>query len=268
MSENEIRKKREAEFHDILRGKDLEKDREKYKFLTSNRKFYSITRKTQNLIMKLAMEWGKRGKVLDYCCGDGQFALKLAEKGIEVIGIDISPESIKIAKNEAVERGVSEKASFLVMDGEDMEFEDNSFDLILCLGVLHHLDIGRAYQELARVLKPDGKIICDEPLIHNPVFQLYRRLTPHLRTEWETEHILSRKDIQLAEKYFGRVEKRFFYLFTLLAVPFRNTFLFKPILWFLEIVDSIILSLPGVKWLAWQIVFILSSPRKEKKIRV
>ncbi len=257
MQNLEIRKKREVEFHDRL-------TREESESLTSNRKFYFITRKSEDLKLKLAIEWGKGGRILDYCCGEGSTSLKLAQEGLEVIGIDISPEPLKKAKEEALRIGVQGFTSFLVMDGENMEFEDNSFDLITCFGVLHHLDIKKAYSELARVLKPGGRVICTEPLIHNPVFQLYRKLTPRLRTEWEVEHISSRKEIKLAEKYFDRVEKKFFHLFTLLAVPLRNTFLFKSVLWFLEFLDSIVLTIPGIKWLAWQVVFIISDPKKEK----
>lgn len=255
MGNTELRKKREMEFHNKL-------SREESEFFTSNRKFYFIARESEDFKINSAIKWGRGGKVLDYCCGEGATAIKLAGKGLEVIGIDISPESLKKAKEEAQKRGLGNRVSFLVMDGENMEFEDNSFDLITCFGVLHHLDIKRAYSELARVLKKEGKIICTEPLVHNPIFQLYRKLTPQMRTEWEAQHISSKKEIKLAKKYFGKVEKKFFHLFTLLAVPFRDTFLFKPILCFLEILDSIVLRLPGLKWLAWQIVFTLSDPKK------
>lgn len=255
MEKIEARKQREVEFHDRI-------SREESQLLTSNRKFYFITQKSEDLKLKLALQWGRGKKILDYCCGEGPTSLKLAQEGLQVTGIDISPEQIKKAKEQAQKKGVEDLTSFLVMDGENMKFENNSFDLITCFGVLHHLDIKKAYSELARVLKPSGKIICTEPIIHNPVFQLYRKMTPHLRTKWEVGHISGRKEIKLAEKYFGRVEKRFFHLFTLLAVPFRNTFLFKPLLWLLEVIDFIILTLPGIKWFSWQIVFTLSNPKK------
>ena len=151
------------------------------------------------------------------------------------------------------------------MDAEKLEFEKNFFDIIVCSGVLHHLSLQRAYSELARVLKPDGEIICNEPLIHNPIFQLYRRMTPHLRTKWEMEHILSKNDIKLAKEYFGKVETKFFHLATLLAVPFRNFSIFNPLLTFFEWVDSILLRLPLIQWLSWQIVFILSKPKIKAK---
>lgn len=258
----EPRKQKEAEFHNKLRDERLRKDSRKYRYLTSNIKFYSITRKSQKFVDDFLIKNSAGKKVLDYCCGDGDLTIFLAENGAEAFGIDISPVSIQNAKKEAEKKGLK-NASFFVMDAEKLGFDDNFFDLIICSGVLHHLNIGKAYQELFRVIKPGGKIICAEPLAYNPIFQLYRKKTPQLRTRWEAEHILKKKDIKLAEKYFGKVEKRFFHLFALLAVPFRNVpFIFNPLLAFLGFIDSLILRLPLVKWWAWQIVFILSKPKK------
>ena len=65
--------------------------------------------------------------------------------------------------------------SFLVMDAESMKFEDKTFDVVYGSGILHHLNIDKAYRELARVLKPDGVAIFIEPLGHNPLINLYRK---------------------------------------------------------------------------------------------
>lgn len=258
----EDRKHQEAKFHDILRDEKLKDNSLEFARLTSNIKFYSITRRSQKFVNNFLIKNCSGKRVLDYCCGDGDLTIFLAENGAEAFGIDISSVSIQKAKKRAKNKELK-NVSFLVMDAEKLKFDDNFFDLIVCSGVLHHLDIKKAYQELSRVLKPEGKMICDEPLAYNPIFQIYRRLTPHLRTKWEMEHILKEKDIKLAERYFGKIEKRFFHLFTLLAVPFRNIpFVFNPILDFLEFIDSLILRLPLIKWWAWQIIFILSRPKK------
>ncbi len=106
----------------------------------------------------------------------------------------------------------------------------------------------------------DGEIICDERLAHNPLIRLYRKRTPHLRTKWEVEHILT-NSLKL-EEYFGKVETNFFHLATFAAVPLRNTPVFKFILNLLEAVDRVLLKLPLLKWQAWQVVFVLSQPNK------
>jgi ubiquinone/menaquinone biosynthesis C-methylase UbiE len=91
------------------------------------------------------------------------------------------------------------------MDGEATAFTDNHFDLIVDTAVLHHVDLQRAYRELARILTPTGEITCIEAPRHNVFIQLYRKLTPHRRTAWETHHILGRREIRMAEKYFNKV---------------------------------------------------------------
>ena len=262
MSIKKNRKQKEAIFHNKIRDKKLKEDNSEYKRLTSYKKFYSITRKSQEFVNDFLLENCSGKKVLDYCCGDGGTTSFLAEYGAEAIGIDISSTSIQNAKKETINKRLDKRTSFFVMDAENLEFKDNYFDLIICSGVLHHLDVKKAYPELMRVLKPGGKIICDEPLVYNPIFHLYRRMTPHLRTEWEMHHILSKKEIKLAEKYFGKIETKFFHLATLGAVPFRNLSGFNLILRLLEAIDSVLLKLPILKWLSWQIVFILSEPKK------
>ncbi len=258
----EERKQKEAEMQDKIRDKKLEKNVVEYERLYSYRKFYSVVRKSDNFVNNYILKKYKGKKVLDYCCGDGALSVLFAKNGIEIIGIDISSVRIKNSKTLAIKEGVGDKTSFFVMDAEKTTFPDNYFDGIICAGVLHHLDINKAFKEMARILKPEGSIICNEPLAYNPIFQLYRKLTPHLRTEWEMHHILSKKELKLAEKYFAKIEIKFFHFTTLLVIPFRNLPFFNFILTILEKIDSVILKLPLIKWWAWQIIFILSEPRK------
>jgi len=258
----QFRKQKETEFHNKVRDIQLKKNTGRYKYLTSNKKFYSIVRKSQKFVNNYLIQNCSGKRVLDYCCGNGGTALFLAKYGANAVGIDISDISIKNAKEETLKRKLDNRASFYIMDAEDLKFKDDYFDLIICNGVLHHLNVKKAYPELARVLKQGGKIICDEPLTYNPIFQLYRKMTPQLRTKWEMHHILGRKEIKLTEKYFGEVETKFFHLATLLAVPFHNLSIFNRVLAFLEKIDSVLLKIPGFKWLAWQIVFTLSKPKK------
>jgi SAM-dependent methyltransferase len=151
------------------------------------------------------------------------------------------------------------------MDAEKLRFPANSFDIVFCGGVLHHLDIERAYQELSRVLRPEGEIICGEPLGYNPLIKWYRRRTPQMRTEWEAEHLLTLEDVDLAKRYFGKVETRFYYLASIAAVPFRNSRIFNLMLSGLEMVDDVLLNIPILQKQAWQIFFVLSKPFKANR---
>lgn len=257
----ELRKKLEREHANRL--KNLLKDVSNKEKVASNKKFYSITRSSRNFVKDwlLKNQLNDDNKFLDYCCGEGETSVSLAKQGINITGIDISDTSIEIAKERATKEKLKQPPVFLVMDGENLSFSDNTFDIIFCSGVLHHLNIANAYSELKRVLKPGGKIICNEPLAYNPIFQLYRKMTPYLRTEWEMKHILSKRDVESAKKYFNKIEIRFFYLTTLLAVPFRHLPVFNFILGLFERIDSVLLKIPFLKWLAWQVVFILSGPK-------
>ncbi|HEV2175943.1 MAG TPA: class I SAM-dependent methyltransferase [Terriglobia bacterium] len=258
MPQIEDRKLKEQELHDHLRS-DLASD----PYYTSNKKFYSISRSNNDYVKQWIAARCPGKRVLDYCCGNGQHTFSLAEAGADAYGIDISPASIEIASAESARRGLNDRMQFLVMDAEATEFPGSFFDLVVVSGVLHHLDLDRAYQELARILKPGGEIICTEALRHNPFIHLYRKMTPHLRSAWETRHILGRSEIARARRYFDGVEvARFFHLASLAAIPFRNSATFNPLLHALESVDSVLLRLPVVKWQAWMAVFVLSRPKK------
>ena len=256
----EERKVLEAEFHDRLRDPALRQDPKLFARLTSNKKWYQVARQSKAFTKDYLRRHSLGARALDFACGDGEYSFLMAEAGADVTGIDISGISIENDIREAEQRRA--KVNFQVMDCERMTFADNTFDLINVNGVLHHMDLGHAYPELARVLKPTGTVVCMEALAHNPIFQTYRNLTPHLRTEFEAQHILGRKDVLAARQYFNKVEWTFFHLVSLAAVPFRNSWVFPPLLSVLEKVDSTLLRVSPLRWWAWQIGFVLSEPKK------
>jgi ubiquinone/menaquinone biosynthesis C-methylase UbiE len=258
----ELRKREEAEFHDRLRGAQLLDDPREYERLTSNKRFYSIDRVSSKFIEDWLVERCRGKRVLDYCCGNGKYSFVVAQHGGSAVGIDISEVSIENCRREAAKQGVEDRTDFRVMDAEQMAFPDNSFSYACVAGVLHHLDLPRAYAELARVIEPGGAVVSLEALGHNPVINAYRRRTPHLRTSWEAQHIIRMKDLKLARRYFRHVDLRFFHLATLAAVPFRRTPLFRLLLRALEAIDTLLLRIPWIREQAWMVGFVLSGPVK------
>lgn len=257
------RKEQEAQFHNQREQDRLQLDEKEFQKKYANKKFYSVARKSSDYLSDWLSLNCKGKVVLDYCCGTGGISLELAQYGAYVHGIDISEESVRSAANRLVEAGYGEKSQFKVMDAERLQFENNFFDVIVCSGVLHHLDVTRAFPELSRVLKPNGQIICMESLGYNPVINFYRKKTLHLRTAWEAEHILTMREVNLAKNYFNKVDVNFYNLFSILAVPFRNSFIFKPLLTLLEGMDAIALKIPFVKLMAWQMIFELREPKQK-----
>jgi ubiquinone/menaquinone biosynthesis C-methylase UbiE len=269
MTRTEQRKEQEKQFHDRLRtdafgqrwSLDLEENIQSDP-LWDNMKYYAIERRSRKTVLTWFQEQTPGKQVLDYCCGNGADGLYIAQqKAQEVVGIDISEVSIRNCSGMAQDLNLS-NIRFEVMDAEEMTFPDNYFDIVTEYGALHHLNLDRAYGEMARVLKPDGQAICVEALGHNFFINFYRRKTPGLRTAWEVEHILKKPNIFGAQRYFQEVKiLGIYHLATIAAVPFRHTRAFPVILGALETIDTFLLKMPFLKWWAWQIVFVLAKPR-------
>jgi SAM-dependent methyltransferase len=249
-AEMKTRQEREAEFHDKTFG---EGTRQKAA------KFYAVSQGGFNHYRALLRDGTAGQDVLEYGCGPGSSAFLLAREGARFHGIDISPVAIEQAKASAQQAGL-EGLDLRVMDAETLDFPDGSFDLVCGLAILHHLDLARAYAEVARVLRPGGRAVFLEPLGHNPLINLYRRLTPRMRTV--DEHPLRKADLNAARACFTTVEARFFTLSTLAAVPLRNLPGFRALLGALERIDQAAFRiLPPARKHAWNVVLTFSGPK-------
>ena len=101
---------------------------------------------------------GKNLKILDVGCGAGFFTILLAKAGHQVTGIDLTPDMIKNARILAEEEGVN--CEFTVMDAENPEFPDGTFDVIISRNLTWTLPhVRHAYQEWLRVLKKGGVLL-------------------------------------------------------------------------------------------------------------
>jgi SAM-dependent methyltransferase len=94
------------------------------------------------------------GKALDTACGTGRHARHLVERGHEVLGIDVTPEMLELAA------AAIPGASFLEADLRDIPAEGERFDLVVCgLALAHLAELDAAVAELARVLRPGGRLV-------------------------------------------------------------------------------------------------------------
>lgn len=97
-------------------------------------------------------------KILDIGCGAGFFSILLAHLGHDLTGIDLTPKMISESK--ALAQLENCKAHFLIMDAENLSFQDNTFDMIISRNVTWNLPHPhRAYEEWLRVLKPGGILL-------------------------------------------------------------------------------------------------------------
>jgi len=96
-------------------------------------------------------------KVLDVGCGTGTFLELFQKSGSELYGIDTSPSMLEIARGR-----LGQHAHLHLDDATHMPFEDQNFDLVLSMLVLHEMDQDTRLStiaEMKRVLKNDGQIL-------------------------------------------------------------------------------------------------------------
>ncbi len=108
-------------------------------------------------------------KLLEIGCGLGTDTLQFARGGALTTGVDLTEESVALARKRFEIYGVP--GEFRVADAENLPFPDATFDVVYSFGVLHHTpDTPKAVREVERVLKPGGRI----------VIMLYHRRSTHL----------------------------------------------------------------------------------------
>jgi SAM-dependent methyltransferase len=101
---------------------------------------------------------------LEGACGPGLVARALAPRVGEVVGVDLTPTMIDLAREEAAHTGCA-NVRFLLGDVASLEFEDGSFDGAVTRFSLHHIPVpGRVVVELARVVKPGGWVVVADHL--------------------------------------------------------------------------------------------------------
>jgi len=101
-------------------------------------------------------------RILDVACGAGEPSISLGMRlnGTgEVIGVDIAPESLRIAEERAATQRLN-NVRFQYADVHELPFPDDTFDRITSrLGVMFFADLSKAAYEMLRVLRPQGKIV-------------------------------------------------------------------------------------------------------------
>lgn len=246
------RKLEELKFHDLLRDELQEVSEEKsdveYENF-GNKKYYSTVQRSRQFTQQWIRSNSSGVVFLDYACGNGENSLLAAECGATLsLGFDISPVSVENCKRESEKRGLK-NIRFFQADAESTALPDNCIDVIVCSGMLHHLDLSFAFPEMRRILKPGGKVLAIEALDINPLIKLYRKLTPKMRTEWESKHILSIKEVKFAQRFFALKQIKYWHVVGYISGKFP--FLLIP----LEMIDTVLEKIPLVQKMAWIFTF-------------
>jgi len=152
-------------------------------------------------------------KVLDVGCGIGGTSRYIAKRfpEAEVTGITISAEQQRRATALATERGIP-NAKFELVDALNMSYPDNSFDLVWgCESGEHMPDKEKYVQEMARVLKPGGRLViatwCQRDLKKGEEFNAKERKTlDYLYGEWTHPYFISVQEYGRIAEATGKLE--------------------------------------------------------------
>ncbi len=116
--------------------------------------------------------------LLDVGCGTGALleAILSAHPGARAVGIDLSPEMLGVARER-----LGERARLLAADAEHLPLGNEEVDLVVCVDSFHHYpDPRAALREMARVTRPDGRLVIGEWRVAAPLRQLMNALLPRM----------------------------------------------------------------------------------------
>ncbi len=153
--------------------------------------------------------------VLDMGSGRGIWALRLADLGYRVIGIDYVERAVEVANNEVRNRNIADHARFMVGNATEIPLTDMSMDAVTDIGLLQHLaqDTWATYiKEVARVLKDEGLFITVSLSRDTQSFMgvdLLKATTGHVEKYGLTYYFFTDEEMHtLTEDSFELIEKR------------------------------------------------------------
>jgi len=198
-------------------------------------------------------------KILDYCCGAGVYSILPALSKATIFGIDISEKSIEVARKKADVLNISNQCFFSVGDAENLNFEDNFFDMILSYGSLSYLDLDKSFKELRRVLKPEGMIIIVDSLGYNPIFRINRRknIKNYASNYVDQLKTPTHKDLNISLNYFNSYSIKYFDLFSLIGSLLNKKFGIRIDPSKLNKLDNFFLKIPLLNRLSFKFVCVI-----------
>ncbi len=214
-----------------------------------------------------------RGKLLlDLGCGAGENSVYFASRGARCVASDYSLGMVEVALKLAQSNGVAIEGR--VINAMAIDYPDNTFDIVYASNLLHHIPNPKlTIREIHRVLKPGGVMCFWDPLKHNPVINVYRRMATKVRTEDETP--LDINLVRFIDDLFGRTIYDTFWIATLWIFlqfyliekvhPNSERYWKKIIIEHqrlqktydrLEKIDRLLKQIPGMKRFAWNLAVV------------
>jgi len=138
-------------------------------------------------------------EVLEIACGTGRFTVMMAERGADIVGMDISRAMLEQGREKARAAGVADRLDFMRGDAARLPFPDDHFDAVFAMRFFHLADTPASFlSEMARVSK---EIVFFDTFNRFSTRSLYNWLLPmgsRLYAGMEVESLLSKADLELA----------------------------------------------------------------------
>ncbi len=199
------------------------------------------------------------GRLLEVGCGAGFSAEYLAGDYGRYVGVDYSEKLIAYARA----RHASSAAEFVCRDIKDLDDTD-TFDVVLLIGVLHHIqDVPAALEQMKQRLRPGGVIVANEPQRGNPLISVLRRIRKRTDANYSDDQVaFSAAEIERIFADCG-FDTRIFPQ-GLLTTPLAETRFLPSIVGFplslicrwLDPALETVLSVTGLRRLAWNVVIL------------
>ena len=177
-----MRQSKEERVHDVF-----ETISEKYDLMNSVISFQRHIAWRKDTMKRMNVQKGE--SALDVCCGTADWAIALAAavgSTGTVYGLDFSKNMLKIGQDKVTERGLNQ-VTLVHGNAMDLPFEDNSFDYVtIGFGLRNVPDYLKTLQEMRRVAKPGGKVVCLEtsqpelPIFRQFYYAYFRYIMPLL----------------------------------------------------------------------------------------
>lgn len=117
-----------------------------------------------------------RGRGLDVGCGTGALASQLVEAGYEMTGIDPSRGMLEVLQQR------TSRVEAVHADGTDIPFPGETFDVVLCVAVMHHIAepaaVRKTLGEMTRVARPGARILVWDHNPRNPYWRILMARVP------------------------------------------------------------------------------------------
>ena len=165
-------------------------------------------KRRMNIVKKLIYQSHSSRAALDISCGIGVYSHILARKGFRVFGIDVDKNMLNVAR-----KNFGKEATFIRMDATNLALRANSFDIILALEIIEHVESPtNLLNEIHRVSKKGSRIIISTPnrySLEGMKGRIHELIKGEKWNAWDPSHrsIFSIKEIISQVQRYFRIEK-------------------------------------------------------------